>query len=97
MLSVIPSQSVEHAVGSSSAVIALTMTTTSPIGVSRYLLTSNVGLWCAQGSAPVAAPSSGSMYVPPNTPVLIDGANGASLAVVQDATAGKCSLTPVVQ
>ncbi len=60
-----------------------------------FLLTSNVALWFKQGSAPVAVAAAGSMYLPPNTPVFISGANGAKLAVIEDSTAGKASLVAV--
>jgi hypothetical protein len=43
----------------------------------------------------VAVAGAGSMFVPANTPIIIDGANGPALAVIDDGTTGKCSLTPV--
>lgn len=44
-------------------------------------------------SAPIATAADGSMYVPANTPVLIDGAGGDSLSVIRAAGDGTASLT----
>lgn len=60
-----------------------------------YVYTANVASWIMQGAAPTAAALAGSMFVPANTPVYIDGAYGAKLAVIQDATVGKASLVRV--
>ncbi|HEY1813617.1 MAG TPA: hypothetical protein VGG74_14800 [Kofleriaceae bacterium] len=51
MLSLIPSTSVEAAVGSSSTVIGLTMDTPTAIGVSRYVFLSSVPCWISQGTS----------------------------------------------
>jgi hypothetical protein len=51
----------------------------------RYLFTSNV--WCciAQGTNPTAALADGSMFVPSNTPIVIQGRDGHKLAVIRTA------------
>lgn len=90
------SESVETAVGSSSAAIGLTMDTADGTGVALYLYVANVASWIAQGASPTASAGSGSMYVPAGAQIIIDGALGASLAVIDDGSAGKCSLTPLV-
>jgi hypothetical protein len=60
-----------------------------------FLLTSNVALWWKQGSNPTASAASGSMYLPANTPVFINGALGIKLAVIEDSSGGKASLVQV--
>lgn len=90
------SDSVETAVGSSSAVIGLAMDATQPLGVALYSYVANVASWIAQGATPTAVAGSGSMYVPAGVQVTIDGSLGAGLAVIDDGSAGKCSLTPLV-
>lgn len=60
-----------------------------------YMYTANVGSWIKQGAAPVASAAAGSLYVPANTPVLIDGGYGAVLSVIYDGTIGKASLVRV--
>src|SRR5206468_4024275 len=60
-----------------------------------FLLTSTTAAWAKQGAAPVASAAAGSMYIAPNTPIIICGADGAKLALIQDAAGGKASLTPI--
>lgn len=57
---------------------------------------SNVACWIAQGADPTAAANTaGSMPVAAGEAVLINGALGAKLAVIQDTGGGKAVLTPV--
>lgn len=42
---------------------------------------------------PIATAASGSMYLPANTPIVLDGRVGSNLSVVRDAADGKSSLT----
>jgi len=58
-----------------------------------YLFVSTTACWIQQGANPTAAATPGSMFVPANVQVLIDGALGAKLAVIRDAADGKASLT----
>lgn len=44
----------------------------------------------------VATAGAGSLYVPASTQVIIDGAYGAQVSVIDDGTAGKASIAPVV-
>lgn len=44
----------------------------------------------------VATAGSGSLYVPASTQVILDGAYGAQLSVIDDGSAGKASIAPVV-
>jgi hypothetical protein len=61
-----------------------------------YLLVSSTLCWVKQGTAPVAASAAdGSTLVPPNTPILINGALGAKLSIVQHTAGGSASLTRV--
>ena len=60
-----------------------------------YVYTANVASWIKQGATPTASAAAGSMFVPANTPVYIDGAYGVQLAVIQDSTGGKASLVRV--
>jgi hypothetical protein len=47
-------------------------------------------------STVAVAGAAGSALLPPNMPVIIDGANGANVSVVQDAANGKASAIPVL-
>jgi hypothetical protein len=49
-----------------------------------------------QGSSPTASTGSGSTYLPAGSIVLLDGQQGSSVSVVQDAVAGTASITQVV-
>lgn len=58
-----------------------------------YVLVSSTLAWCQQGAAPVATAGNGSWLVPPNTPVLVDGALGAKLSILQHTSGGTATLT----
>jgi hypothetical protein len=47
--------------------------------------------------ATVAVVGAGSMYVPAGVPVYLDGDNGPLVAVIEDSSAGKASLTPITR
>lgn len=57
-----------------------------------YLYTCNVGSWIKQGTNPTASAAAGSLFVPANTPVIIDGGHGVKLSAIYDGVAGKASL-----
>lgn len=86
----------EVAVTAASATFALAMDTTQPTGARLYRYVANVGTWIAQGSAPLAA-AAGSIYVAAGVEVVLDGADGAALAVIDDGAAGKATLVPLVR
>lgn len=48
-----------------------------------YVFTCDIDCYVKQGAAPTAAASDGSMFVPAGMPLLIDGAQGAKLAVLR--------------
>lgn len=59
-----------------------------------WLFVSSTNCWITQGATPTAvAGAAGNMYVPANTPIVIDGRCGASLAVIQATAGGSASLT----
>jgi hypothetical protein len=95
------STSIEKAVGVAIAFGAhMAPTASQGINSSFWQFVSNTGCWIRQDSAAnlVGTPASagnGSMYVPPNTPVILDGINGDDLGVIQDTAPGKASLTKV--
>lgn len=93
MLYALPILSLADAVAVGAASATFPVITTMAVG-QRFVFVANTACWIAQGAAPVASAAAGSMFVPANTQVMIDGANGARLAVIQDAVAGKASLTP---
>lgn len=93
-LSAIPTLSVEMAVGAGSTTFGA-MAITKPLGIELWQFQSNIACWISQGATPTATAGAGSMYVGPNQPVLLDGHNGAVVAVIQDAAGGKCTLTPM--
>lgn len=87
----------EVAAGAASATFpTLLMTTTGVIGQYRYQYVSTVTTWIAQGATPTASAGPGSALVPAGVIVTIDGKLGAKLAVIEDSTAGKSSLTPLI-
>lgn len=57
-----------------------------------YVFTSTVACYIKQGAAPVASAAAGSALVPAGVQVLIDGALGIKLAVIQASTGGSASL-----
>lgn len=89
----------EVAVTSSSAQFAtLTMDTAVPSGLRVYRFVASTSCWLATGANPTASAAAGSLYVPANTALLLDGAiNGAKVAVIRDAADGKASLTPMLR
>lgn len=80
--------------------LAFTTTATFPTLVMAvggyYVFIASAACWVQQGSAPVATKAAGSMYVPANLPVVLDGRNGAKLAVLQDSAGGNASLVKVM-
>lgn len=77
-----------QAVGAASAQF-----TTAMAASGTYLFVSDVGCYIQQGVNPTASSADGSMFLPGNCPVLIQGRNGAKLAVIQSSTGGNASLT----
>lgn len=82
----------EVAVGVASAQFAAI--TTMAVG-QFFLFVSSTACWIKPGANPTASAGAGSMYVPANFPIVVDGSLGAKLAVIRDAADGKASLTPV--
>lgn len=60
-----------------------------------FVFCSSVACWIKQGTNPVASAAAGSMFVPANVQVMIDGALGTELAVIQASTGGTASLVRV--
>ncbi len=86
-----PSLGDNTAVGAVSAQAGTTMTVAS-----EYLFMSDSSCYLAQGANPTASAADGSMLVPAGVPVLLQGRNGAKIAVIQSgATGGNCSLTRI--
>lgn len=84
--------SLEVTVGGTSTTFAANM----PTG-SYWTITSTTGAWIKQGAGtPVASAGAGSVYLPPNVPVVIDARRGSNVAMIQDTTAGKASLCRAV-
>ena len=86
-LTVLTSESYEHAVGGTSAAFGTMAADT------LYTFVSSTACWIAQGDTPTASAGAGSMYVPANVTVVLNGSDGAECAVIQDTAAGKASLT----
>ena len=62
-----------------------------------YVLVTSVAAWVAQGTNPTASAADGSMYVPADTPTLINGDYGVKVAVLRVGSSdGVCTLTRVV-
>ena len=53
---------------------------------------SSAACWILQGANPTALKAATSLYVPPNAYILIDGAQGAKLSVLQDGTGGNACM-----
>jgi hypothetical protein len=88
----------EVAAGAGSLQFAtLAMDITGSRGQHLYRYCANVATWIAQGANPTATAGAGSMYVPAGSPVLLDGFDGAKLAVIEDGSAGKANLVPVLR
>jgi hypothetical protein len=60
-----------------------------------YAYSANTDSWIQQGASPAAAKSAGSMFVAKGQIVLLDGAQGAQLATLQDSASGAASLVQV--
>jgi hypothetical protein len=66
---------------------------TTMVAAGLYVLTCDVDCYVKQGAAPTASAADGSMLVPAGMPLLIDGAQGAKLAVIRKGSAdGVCTL-----
>lgn len=62
----------------------------------NYLFVSDVSCYLKQGANPTASSADGSMLVPAGVPLLLQGRNGAKIAVIQSGgSGGNCSLTPI--
>ena len=60
-----------------------------------FVFTSTADCWISQGSNPTATKGAGSMFVQKGIQVLIDGANGAKLAILQDSAGGNANLVQI--
>lgn len=86
-----PNNADNTAVGASSA-----QNTTSMAVDANYVFISDCSCYIKQGANPTASSADGSMLVPAGVALLLQGRNGAKLAVIQSgAVGGNCSLTPV--
>lgn len=65
---------------------------TTMVVTGLYVFTADVDCYVKQGAAPTAAAADGSMFVPAGMPLLIDGLQGAKLAVIAKSTTGVCTL-----
>ena len=83
------SSSIEKAVGATSVKFGASMGASADV----WMFVSTVDCWIAQGANPTASAGAGSMFVPAKVIIQITGRAGADLAVVEDSTAGKASLT----
>jgi hypothetical protein len=62
-----------------------------------YLFLSDCSCYLKQGATPTASAADGSMLVAAGVGLLLQGRNGAKIAVIQSGAAGgNCSLTPIV-
>ena len=76
------------AIGAGSVQCAITL-----VAGKLYRLTTSGACWIKQGANPTASAAAGSAFMPANTTTMIDGALGAKIAVIQDATStGNVSL-----
>jgi hypothetical protein len=57
-----------------------------------WRLTATTNLWWSQGATPTATAGAGSAYLAAGQVVLVNGNNGAQVAVIEDTAAGKASL-----
>jgi hypothetical protein len=94
---------VAGATGYNSDFVAYTTTTLFPgIGSTMaagqlFMFQATTDCWIAQGTgAVVATKGAGSFFVQKGIQILIDGAQGAKLAVLQDAAGGNASLVQVM-
>ncbi|MGN6103652.1 MAG: hypothetical protein ACTHU0_00980 [Kofleriaceae bacterium] len=72
---------------------ASTQFTSTLVVDETWLFVSSTDSWIAQGANPTATAGAGSMFVPARVGVLVEGLNGAKLAVIRDSADGKASLT----
>lgn len=88
----IPSTSLEKAVGATSVPFLAAM-----VAGQFYMFVSSTNCWIAQGATgtTTASAGAGSMFVPANTIVLLNGHVGVECAVIEDSVSGKASLTQV--
>lgn len=88
-----PNSADNTAVGAASAqnsTIAMT-----PAG--SYLFMSDCSCYLQQGVSPTASAADGSMLVPAGVPLILQGRNGAKIAVIQSgAVGGNCSLSLLI-
>jgi hypothetical protein len=56
-----------------------------------FVFAATADCWISQGSNPTATKGAGSRFVKAGVEVVVDGAQGAKLAVLQDATGGNAS------
>jgi hypothetical protein len=80
----------EVAVGGASEPFSITLTAGT-----IYCYSANVDSWICQGASPTAAKSAGSMFVAKGVERLIDGGQGAKLAVLEDSSGGNATLVEV--
>lgn len=85
---------------STSEVLAVTSTadvfTTELLPGNFYRYVATVGSFILQGSEPEATAASGSLYVPPNFEVTLDGDFGAVVSVIRAAGDGTACITRYV-
>jgi hypothetical protein len=87
----------EAAITNGSAVtLASALTSTKAPGLAKYVYCANCDSWIQQGNAPTASAGAGSMFVPANMQLVLDGAYGVALSVIADSSSGRASLAPVV-
>ena len=60
-----------------------------------YVLTSSADCWFLQGEDPTAAKASPCMFLQKGVQQLIDGAQGAKIALIQDAAGGNASINQI--
>lgn len=92
------SGALEASVTSGSAVtLASALDTSQDLGVALYTFSADVDVWILQSNAGTAATTSaGSMFVPAQTQITIDGNMGSHLSCIADSSSGKSSIVPVV-
>lgn len=66
---------------------------TSMLAAGTYLFVADTSCYIQQGANPTASSADGSMLVPGNCPLMLQGRHGAKLAVIQSTTGGNASLT----
>lgn len=87
----VPGTSQSSTVTASSAVLA-----TALVATGTYMFASTTACWIRQSAdatANTATAAAPSMFVPANTIIMIDGQNGAQIAIIRDAADGRASIT----